>query len=375
VLPALCELEVAPPEGVATTALCALKVASPEVAAAPAPAPAQKRREPLHVAEGRAAEHGPSVELSQFEDFILGVKLGCLAYVDDKPGTIENLVNCKEAIEDIAGGVEQARAPLTELLAKLGFTVDRIFSHHGILGDGEANDTQGFIAHSKHDVVLAYRGTENVWDLVTDLTAVHVPFKPMQDQALGHSAIFSCLGQTKGPDLGRVHRGFYDAFLSSIPDIQEVLLPQLQGPHPKRLVIAGHSLGGAIATGALAYLLQSIDFAALPHNVLFVTIGQPRFGNQHFRQWVDSELVRLRKLGKCCAARIVHDHDGVPLVPPERMSYEHVADLHLLTEAGDLLVSPGLRLGRAERLSEYIEDHNPTLYLQLLRSAMSKARC
>eukprot|EP00443_Scrippsiella_acuminata_P063984 CAMPEP_0115469858 /NCGR_PEP_ID=MMETSP0271-20121206/51700_1 /TAXON_ID=71861 /ORGANISM="Scrippsiella trochoidea, Strain CCMP3099" /LENGTH=449 /DNA_ID=CAMNT_0002896977 /DNA_START=68 /DNA_END=1416 /DNA_ORIENTATION=- len=296
-----------------------------------------------------------------------------LGNIDDKPGTIESLAGAKEAIEAIAGGSDQARKPLTSLLADLGYTVDRMFSHVGILGDGAFNDTQGFIAHNEDDVVLAYRGTVGFMDALTDLLAGHVPFQPAEDKGRGSAALCSCFAAKRADDLGRAHRGFYDAFLSSMSDIEEVLIPLLEGPKPGVLILAGHSLGGAIATGALAYLLKRLDFVASQHRLLFVTIGQPRFGDQRFRAWVRAEVQKLRKLDRCVAARFVHDHDGVPLVPPEHLAYTHVSEMCLLTEDGDLIVDPELlESSSAERVGEYLEDHNPLLYLNLLSQAAGK---
>jgi len=314
--------------------------------------------------------------MSESNDLLLGVKLACLAYVDDEPGTIDSLAGAKQAIEVIAGGAEQARKPLTDLLADLGFTVDRIFSHVGILGDGAFNDTQGFIAHNERDVVLSYRGTVSATDALTDILAGHVPFRPLGDKDRGSASIFSsCFATTPAgaDDLGRAHRGFYDAFMSSLPDIEQVLIPLFSGPEPRRLILAGHSLGGAIATGALAYLLKRLDLAASQHRLLFVTIGQPRFGDERFRAWVDAEIQSLRALGRCDAARFVHDNDGVPMVPPERFGYRHVGELHVLTEMGDLLVNPGhLENSSAASVGEYLEDHNPLLYLNLLAFASER---
>merc|ERR1712151_1274399 len=124
--------------------------------------------------------------------------------------------------------------------------------------------------------------------------------------------------------------------LQSLTDIDEVLLPKLQeGAKPKRLIVAGHSLGGAIATGALGYLLKRFDFATSPHEVLFVTAGQPRFGDHHFKLWLDGELRRLSDLGKCSAGRIVNDHDIVPTLPSRFLGMEHSCKLcHLVTSKG-----------------------------------------
>lgn len=334
---------------------------------------------PLHVARTRfGRKNSKNLDslgrTANYDDLLLGVKMACLAYVDDQPGTIETLEGAKEAIEVIAGSAERARAPLTELLADQGFVVDRIFSHMGLLKDGDVNDTQGFVAHSETDVVLAYRGSVSLQDCVTDLTAGHVLYRPFEDVGRGSAPVVStacCGAATPGEDLGRAHRGFYDAFLSTIPDIEEAVMPHLEGPTPKRLVLVGHSLGGAIATGALAYLLRKVQWDASSRRMLFVTLGQPRFGDRRFRDWVSAEMRRLQALDICTAARFVHDSDGVPMVPPEQLSYRHLnIDLCLLTRGGEMIVGPKLKSGfrGAKTLKQYLLDHNPREYLQLLHA-------
>ncbi|CAK9006136.1 Phospholipase A(1) DAD1, partial [Durusdinium trenchii] len=159
------------------------------------------------------------------------------------------------------------------------------------------------------DIVIAYRGTTGIVEWLTDLAASPIPFQPNLDS------------EKRSNRLGRhaqaqAHQGFYDAFLASLCDINQKLMPQLRDvSRPKRLIIVGHSIGGAIAMGALGYLLQTYDFAASPHRILFVSTGQPRFGDQGFVENLEKQLSQLRRSGKCCAVRLVNDCDAVPTVP------------------------------------------------------------
>ncbi|CAJ1374367.1 unnamed protein product [Effrenium voratum] len=316
---------------------------------------------------GARGRHYNAVRASQqggirIEDLMLGVKLACLAYTDDQRGTLDNLGGTRKAIETLAGGPERARRPLTEILQALGFTVDRIFSHTAMLGSLRTVDTHGFIAHNDQDVVISYRGTTGIVEWLTDLAASPIPFQPNLDQEKSSS---SCLaGRQSQP---QAHQGFYDAFLASVCDINQKLMPQLRDTsRPKRLIIAGHSIGGAIAMGALGYLLQSFDFASSPHRILFVSTGQPRFGDDIFASWLDKQLASLRRAGKCCAVRLVNDCDAVPTVPAS--GYRHAGKLCLLTSEGELLIGPEVEERDVGTLAEGVDEHRTDNYLNLLAS-------
>lgn len=310
----------------------------------------------------------------RLEDLILGVKMACLAYTDDEPGTLESLGGSRKAIEAIAGGPEKAREPLSRILAGIGFKADRIFSHSGQYSQSRGVDTQGFIAHNEDDVVLAYRGTTGIVDWLTDLAASTTAFEPLKElQVRSHPPLCERWGrwlQRCKHLRPKAHQGFYEALLASLPDIEAALLPHLRDGKPKRLIIAGHSLGGAIATGALGYLLQRFNFATSPHQLLFVTAGQPRFGDADFVAWLDRELGKLRRHNKCCATRLVNDCDGVPMVPPRNFGFDDCGKLCLLTRDGELFVGPEVEEAQqATSLAECVEEHRTDRYLQLLRAA------
>ncbi|OLP91801.1 Phospholipase A(1) DAD1, chloroplastic [Symbiodinium microadriaticum] len=287
----------------------------------------------------------------RLDDLLLGVKLACLAYTDDQRGTLESLGGTRKAIEMIAGGPERARRPLSEILQGLGYTVDRIFSHLSLFESVRTVDAHGFIAHNEQDVVISYRGTTGIVEWLTDLAASPTPFQPHLDQE--RSSCFPA-GRQSFP---QAHQGFYDAFLASVCDINQKLMPQLRDTsRPKRLIIVGHSIGGAIAMGALGYLLQAFNFAASPHRILFVSIGQPRFGDEVFAAWMDKQVGALRRRGKCCAVRLANDCDAVPTAPSMQGGYRHAAKLCLLTSEGDLLVGPEVE-ERDGSMAEGVDEH------------------
>jgi len=344
------------------------------------------QRPPQKPATGDAAEQpfsGTSFQLAaeppaicsissanHLDELQIGARLACLAYTDDKPGTTlayntRVLRGTLHAIEAIAGGPEEARKPLSALLREqLGYTSDCVFSHTR----GEV-DTQGFIAHSSNgDIVLAFRGTTNGLDWATNVDTRKTDcdfFEPKQSTSWFTGFPMCCLGEAAPP---RVHHGFMTALSVALPDIETHLLPQLrESASPRRVIIAGHSLGGALATGAFAYLLGKFNFAESPHEVHLVTLGAPRFGDARFVGKMMAHVKQLKELGKCSVKRVVHHDDAVPTVPPELFGFDHVGGLCRLAEdvSGRSRELEGEDVAVAPRLStELVTDHEPVRYLR-----------
>lgn len=123
------------------------------------------------------------------------------------------------------------------------------------------------VAEEPSFVIVAYRGTDEAGDWLTNLHAVTSRWKPG----------------------GRAHRGFKHAWYSLAPDLRRVLatLP------PTRL-LCGHSLGGALAT---------LEASARGGGALY-TFGSPRAGTSDFHATVAVPHFR-----------VVNDHDPVPELP------------------------------------------------------------
>ena len=143
--------------------------------------------------------------------------------------------------------------------------------------------------------VLVLRGTNSATDWLTNFNAIPDSWK----------------------GIGRVHKGFAEAFDLVWDKIKASLeknvLPDC------RLFIAGHSLGGALAT-----LVASLR---KPHALY--TFGSPRVGDTAF----GATLAGLN------AFRVVNNRDVVTTVPPPA-PFHHVGKLHYITHDGDMLISP-----------------------------------
>ena len=101
------------------------------------------------------------------------------------------------------------------------------------------------------------------------------------------------------------HRGFKNNANRTLAE----LVVAYEGLDPKRkLVIAGHSLGGATAT-----LIADLLWEAGNKNIALITAGAPRPGGRRLRR-------RLEGLEQY---RFVHGNDIVPLTPPWLFGYVH----------------------------------------------------
>ena len=101
------------------------------------------------------------------------------------------------------------------------------------------------------------------------------------------------------------HRGFKNNANRTLAE----LVVAYEGLDPKRkLVIAGHSLGGATAT-----LIADLLWESGNKNIALVTAGSPRPGGRRLRQRV-KDLEHLR---------FVHGNDIVPGTPPWLAGFVH----------------------------------------------------
>lgn len=109
----------------------------------------------------------------------------------------------------------------------------------------------------------------------------------------------------------KAHKGFYDAYMS-IQEEMYLALAELGVAKNEKIVVAGHSLGGAIATLAMKNLYD--EGYALGTSYTF---GQPRPVNQGFVDfWREN-------LGTDALYRVVHYRDIIVQIPFEFMGYRN----------------------------------------------------
>lgn len=212
-------------------------------------------------------------------------------------------------------GPDEKRA-LEEELRSGGFELIKPFNLKT-----EKADTQAILVRQPGVMcALVFRGTSaNFKDIFTDLNAKWMA--------------------TEG---GSAHRGFLDAFEAAKDKIVKAIA---EIPPDEPLYVAGHSLGGALASVAAMQLDKTHTLAAC------YTYGSPRVGNA---EWVKNIKVPVY--------RTVNTADGVPLVPFSAIAgiflfwlskvgfvgFKHVGDLRYLPKGEPEMYETGF-LGGAKR--------------------------
>jgi len=204
---------------------------------------------------------------------------------------------------------------LLQSLSLVGFGVPQVFSH-------QQTSTQAFGAFRASDrtVLLAFRGTQpdEVGDLGTDLQADLVEWP----EATGH-----------------VHAGFAKALRAIQPAIS-VWLASEECAARSQLVLAGHSLGAALATLA----------ATVWAPTQLVTLGSPRVGDPAF----------AAAFANLPVARIVNCCDAITQIPPELPWYTHVGPMTYVRSDGTVVPHPQDTVVASDQLAaraRYLLEH------------------
>jgi triacylglycerol lipase len=184
----------------------------------------------------------------------------------------------------------------------------------------------GYVMESDNMVVAAFRGTENMFDLLTDVNWGQVPF-PYRSGA------------------GRTHRGFTELYGRSVrPQLHETLR-RLSAR--KELIITGHSLGGAVA------LLAALDSALHKFRRQNVYMyGSPKVGSPEFVQACERNIAGI--------VRVENKYDWVPLFPP--------------SNTGNVYVHAGKPVPITFRFASPLKNHQIQYYADALATAYPQAR-
>ncbi|NNA56031.1 lipase family protein [Pseudomonas koreensis] len=142
--------------------------------------------------------------------------------------------------------------------------------------DWKNTDTQAYATHDDRMILIAVRGTAENWDKWRDIDAQQVPIE----------------GGT-----GKAHQGFYESFMALKPFIDNYIRRFRTN---QKIIVCGHSLGGAIAL-----LLSDWLHREITSDVILYTFGSPRAGDKEF---VESAKGLVHH-------RIVNQNDPVPSVP------------------------------------------------------------
>ncbi|TFK74280.1 alpha/beta-hydrolase [Pluteus cervinus] len=160
--------------------------------------------------------------------------------------------------------------------------------------------TEGFIARDddREEIVVSFRGSLSPVDALTDIQIIRTTLNTPGVANVGDAS---------------VHIGFLNAYNLVARDVLAVVQNQT-ARHPKyKLVVTGHSLGGALAAiGAI-----SLQAAHPTVPIKLYTFGQPRTGNAAFAALVE------QRIGVNNIFRAVHTFDGVPTILFQALGYKH----------------------------------------------------
>lgn len=214
-----------------------------------------------------------------------------------------------------------------------------------LVGFFDFKETQAYLAGDNQTYILAFRGTEpnKIRDWLTDLDAI----------------------QTNGP-VGKVHEGFYCALNYIWLDLWNILDKQ-RGK--RELWVTGHSLGGALATLAVAKIRLDKGH---PVSGLY-TFGQPRVGDGEFSNRFNQDFEKQ-------TFRFVNYRDVVPRVPVRAMNYRDTGTFQYFNEQGYdpatrwaelLLHRIGDNMREIAKLKD-VEDHYMERYLAKLKALANR---
>ncbi|XP_035687454.1 uncharacterized protein LOC118423418 [Branchiostoma floridae] len=142
----------------------------------------------------------------------------------------------------------------------------------------------------KEEVFIAFRGTSSFQDVMDDCSAWQ------QLASSGPDGKQTAMG-------GRCHAGFRE-LASNIP-----VDPFLKKYHRHRVVLCGHSLGGAVSHIVALNMLVELKRRGLStDNIMSIAFGAPFFGDEGLRSYVEKQNL------SDCLLTVVNQKDPVPRI-------------------------------------------------------------
>nr|WP_278003711.1 lipase family protein [Nodosilinea sp. TSF1-S3] len=224
-------------------------------------------------------------------------------------------------------------------------------------------DTQAFLFRKGDNLILVFKGTQQLSDWKTNLKIRLKAFTILADQ----EAV---------PPTGRVHRGFLDAW-QSVEKQVVYYLKKWRTPQTK-LWVTGHSLGGALAAVATISLeTQGFEVSGL------YTFGQPRVADWKLVNYMNARMGNR-------IVRYVNNNDIVPIIPPQIIPwvptrvYGHMGQFRYFNDAGSLRRQSFLFQRFPDRLfgliraivtsgtPDAVDDHKMEFYVANLQKALDR---
>ncbi|MEA5449745.1 lipase family protein [Leptolyngbya sp. CCNP1308] len=229
--------------------------------------------------------------------------------------------------------------------------------------DMRLTDTQAFLFRRDNNLILVFKGTQQLTDWKTNLKIRLKEFTVLADQ----EAV---------PPTGRVHRGFLDAW-QSVEKQVVYYLRKWRTPETK-LWVTGHSLGGALAAVATISLeTQGFEVSGL------YTFGQPRVADWKLVNYMNARMGDR-------IVRYVNNNDIVPIIPPQIIPwvptrvYGHMGQFRYFNDSGSLRRQSFMFQRFPDRLfgmiraivtsgtPDAVDDHKMEFYVANLQKALNR---
>lgn len=119
-----------------------------------------------------------------------------------------------------------------------------------------------------------------------------------------------------------VHGGFLDIYMN----FRSKLVKKLRELNPKQIIVAGHSLGGAVAT-ICGYDIKMLGYNG---NIIVYNFACPRVGNKELQKSIKNVGLQIY--------RIVNTLDKVPKLPPEIiLNCNNILNPYIYSHCGTLV--------------------------------------
>ncbi|KAH6705351.1 lipase [Leptodontidium sp. MPI-SDFR-AT-0119] len=238
------------------------------------------------VAERSTTNTTVGIKESLFNNFKLFANVTAAAYCPpNENATAGSLITCPEGV-----------CPQVE--------ADGVTS---IVGFGGSNDTtttniKGFVALNpvRSQIIVSFAGSGNtIRNWLADFSFVQVAY-----------TITGCRACT-------VHSGFAKGWAERRTVILNAVTAALAAHPDYKVVVTGHSIGGAVGT------LAAAELRSMGVDADVYSYGSPRVGNAAF-----ASFVATQKGGNY---RMTHENDPVPQILPTWIGYQHTSPEYWLT--------------------------------------------
>jgi len=202
-----------------------------------------------------------------------------------------------------------------EFLSKLSLNISQSTY---CLNEESPNQTWGCITCTENNIYIKLLSQYNelvVFGYNTDYEQIFIGFR-------GSSNIPNWINNIKFTQIQpynntniSVEKGFYNIFKNLKNEVIDILDNIKLKYKTDKLLITGHSLGGALSTLLAFELLYVQNYNA--NNINLITFGSPRVGNEEF--------VTIFNNFNIYSKRITHYYDMVPHIPEQILKYNHIS--------------------------------------------------